>query len=477
MSRLSIRTRLTAWYAGALAVGLGGLAATSYWAVHRSLHAAVDAGLRGRLEGTRQFIAQQLPGHSVRQITDEFQDHLVLALGPGFSLIQVCDSTGTVLYQADLFREAGVPPPLPDALPAMPQYEEARVAGRQLRMVTTRLDVEGRRFGVRLATLTDDIELALDSLRGPVFLLAPIVLAFAWIGGYWISARALRPVDTMTGAVQQITSRSLAQRLAVPSTGDELQRLAETLNSMLDRLDAAFRQIGRFTADASHELRTPVTLIRTSAELALRKTRTLDEYRQTLTDIALDAERMSMLVEDLLTLARADQDMGALPLAPIDLSALLRTTAPEAEQRAHSCGLEFSLCLPAMPLIVFGDTSVLQRLMTILTDNACKYTPPPGRIEWCVYSSDDTATIDVRDTGIGVAPDERARIFERFYRTDAARARDSGGTGLGLSIAHSIVTQHRGSIVAEGTGARGSVFRVTLPVAARRIHPLGVSPA
>jgi signal transduction histidine kinase len=256
---------------------------------------------------------------------------------------------------------------------------------------------------------------------------------------------------------------SLGNRLPVPGTNDELQRLSETLNEMLDRIEGAFRRVTQFTADASHELRTPVALIRTTSEVALRRQRSESEYRQALDAVLSEAVRTTDLIENLLTLARADAGKAALERAPVELGVLISEVLDQGERLARQKGLDLVSHPAAGTLIVPGDRVSLRRLFLILIDNAVKYTQTGGRIEVSVLRRTGAAAVEVRDSGVGIGAGDLPHIFERFYRSDRSRSRDFGGAGLGLSLAKWIVDAHGGTIHVESEPERGSVFRVELP--------------
>ncbi len=312
---------------------------------------------------------------------------------------------------------------------------------------------------------------ARDALRRFAWILAafvPLLLMGAGWGGSWIAARALAPVDRMTRAVQETTLRSLDRRLDVPVADDELRRLAVTFNEMLGRMQAGVADLTRLTAEASHELRTPVSLVRTSVDIALAQPRTADEYREALRDILGHAEQMSALVNDLLTLARADAGVETGDAAPVDLSGLARDVGHQFQRaaavRAVSCDV-----VGDAAVVVLGDEASLRRLITILMDNAVKYTSAHGRVTLAVSRALDKtgaqAVIDVTDTGIGVDPADRSRVFDRFYRGTQARQMAADGSGLGLPIARAIVERARGTIVMDAApGGRGCRVTVRLPV-------------
>ena len=292
----------------------------------------------------------------------------------------------------------------------------------------------------------------------------PVLLLAAAAGGYWMSTRAMRPVREITGAAQAITPQDLSQRVAVPQTGDELQQLAETLNNMLHRIEAAVVRITQFTADASHELRTPIALIRTRAEVTLDNPRTNDEYRNSLQEVLAESERTSALIENLMLLARSDTGTEVLHFQRTDLNALARDVCTQAQTLAEAKQLTWKAVIPEAPIRVQGDPESLRRLLLILIDNAVKYTPRGGTVSLTIRSTGVRAEIVAQDTGIGIPEADLPHIFERFYRADKARSRDSGGTGLGLSIGHWIAQAHGGEIRVESSLGVGSSFMVSLPV-------------
>jgi heavy metal sensor kinase len=283
-------------------------------------------------------------------------------------------------------------------------------------------------------------------------------------------------VDALVRTAREVSGTNLSSRLQKLETGDELQRLSDTLNEMLDRIESAFQRITQFTADASHELRTPVSLIRTEAELALRRSRGEAEYKESLRHILLEAERTTALIEQLLSMARADSGREALHFEPVDLRQTLRSVVDGWQQVATIRNLQFSASLDVPPSLdaldfsVMGDETLLRRLADVLLDNAFKYTPSPGSVHLSLEPQGESAVIRVQDSGVGIAEEEQSKIFERFYRVDKARSRAQGGAGLGLAIAQWIVTQHGGSIRVESRPGEGATFHVELPMIAAPVQ-------
>jgi heavy metal sensor kinase len=341
---------------------------------------------------------------------------------------------------------------------------DVRLASKPYRFVTQRIDVIGRSFSVQTGVPIDQLVATLSLFERYLGLFAPLLLLVAASGGYWISCKALAPVDAITETARLIFGSNLSARLDKLNSGDELQRLSDTLNEMLGRLEQAFLRVTQFTADASHELRTPISLIRAEAEIALRGPEKEEEYCDALRHILLEAERTSSLVEELLSLARADSGQHKIQLSIVDLSATLAAVGKQWRPVIESRQLRFAQTTSGEEVFVMADCRSLERLVAILLDNAIKYTPPGGVVELHVERRHKHAFIIVRDNGIGIPEKEQARIFERFYRVDKARSHEVGGAGLGLAIADWIVRQHAGSIAVESVAGHGSTFTVELPV-------------
>jgi len=456
MSTLPIRIRLAAWYSGILAISLGAFAMAGYAGMRHSVRVTLDAALQQHIEGVRAILAEDAP-QGLPALEDELMEY---ADGVGSQgRLRVNDVHGKAIFASsdtEMTRIDG-------RLEAYPGY--VRIGRQRFRVDRETLEVGGKSYDVTVAASTQDFDRALNNFRIVLGLSVPILLCAAAAGGYWLSGRALAPVDEMTRAAEAIGAQDLGKRLRVPPTQDELERLASTLNSMLARLEAAFQQVARFTADASHELRTPVAVMRTSAELALRKTRTEDEYREALTQIVQESDKVSRLIEQLLTLARADAEPAMLALRRTELRGALENACTEAAPLAEAKQLSFCKQIAGdQPLWVEGDANSLERLFLILLDNAVKYTPSGGKIEVRLGRENGFAVAEIRDTGMGIAASDTPHIFERFYRADKARSRESGGTGLGLAIGRWIAEAHRGEIRVSSEPAKGScfVFRIAL---------------
>jgi signal transduction histidine kinase len=308
----------------------------------------------------------------------------------------------------------------------------------------------------------------LERLATSLLVLLPVSAALAAIVGWLLADRALRPVGHMIDELKEITDgRSLHRRLpaARGHESDELGRLANALNSLLARLETSFTSMRRFVADASHELRTPLTVMRAGVERALTDASTSPEALEPLEDTLEGVRYMTELVDTLLTLARVDEGRMELHAESVDLAVLLREVHETGQILGEETGVETVLETPPEPVVVEGDRARIRQLAMNLVTNAIKYTPAKGTVWITLSGTADAATIAVRDTGIGIAPGDVGRVFDRFWRADQARSRtgERPGIGLGLAISKWIAEAHGGSIGVTSRPGRGSTFTVTLP--------------
>ncbi len=462
--RLSIGWRLTLSYlavfaAAQLLFGFGMLLI-----LRHNLYEITDDALAGQVDDVQRFLEAQKNDASTAKLQEEVTEAYVLEHSGDY--LQIYDAGGEWIYRASFLQKMSFLPVTPDLQPV---YEDRELGGKPFRFLSQSINVRGRRFSVQTGLPTHEALQALVLFRRYLAMFAPLILLVASGVGYWVSGRALSPVDAITRTARNITGSNLSSRLEQLNTGDELQRLSDTLNEMLGRIEAAFLRVTQFTGDASHELRTPISLIRTEAEIVLRKSRSEPEYREALRHILLEAERTTSLVEKLLSLARADSGRGPLEIRRFDLRETVLKVASEWRTVAGSEGLRFAESITASEVPIDGDETVLHQLLNILLDNAVKYTPPGGRIDLsldqrALTQQDHKAVLTVVDSGIGIAVEDQTKIFERFYRADKARSSELEGAGLGLAIALWIVQQHRGSIGVQSSPGKGSVFVVELPL-------------
>ena len=386
-------------------------------------------------------------------------------LWPNGSLFEVSGPGGAWLFRSPRFAHAA---------PALPQVRDPHVLffttnldRVQYRIALQRVVFSGQAFEIHAAVPTEPFDQALDHFRLIEKQTLPLLVLLASFCGYWLSGRALAPVTRIIATAQSISAQNLDRRLELPKTHDELRQLTETLNAMLDRIELSFRRITQFTADASHDFRTPIAIIRTTSEIALRRTRTDSEYREALLRVLKTSIETSELLENLLTLARADAGVVTLDMETVDLAASVRRAQDRALALSAEKPLQFTAHFPPAPLWVNANSVAIDRLLLILIDNAVKYTPAGGRCAIELSHDSGAAHIAVRDTGIGISSTDLDRIFERFTRADVARSRETPGTGLGLAIARWIAEVHGGTIAAESHLGLGSVFHVRLPAPQR----------
>jgi len=308
----------------------------------------------------------------------------------------------------------------------------------------------------------DELAADLAVLRRVLLLALPLAIALAGIGGYWLTRRNLAPLAVMAEQARRITHSNLETRLDAGDAAEELAMLSGSFNELLSRLDRSFDHMRRFVADASHELRTPISIIRGEADVALAQDRSAAEYKQALALVLDESRRLSRLVDDLLNLARADAGRVQLRVEEFYLNDLLAECCRSAQTLAGARGVAIEC--PACDDVGFrGDEELVRRMVMNLIDNAIRYTPPGGRVTATLVSRGGDVAIRIADTGAGIAPDAVPHVFERFYRSDKARSRQDGGFGLGLAIVKWIAESHKGAVELASTPGAGSTFTVTLP--------------
>lgn len=484
MKRLSIRARLTLWFTGILAATLMLLGGASYFLLMRGLWQDVDA----TLESVAKTVVRAADGSHADVLPPDMEEVLRHFFGPSFTdrFYQFLDPRGRLDPRRPRFGDEPLqisPKALKDAEEGYATFETMPGNGRfPIRVITFPVAQHGQIVNVlQVGISLEGLYMARQHFLWTLAALVPLALVLAGGGGWLLARRALRPVDQMTMTARRIEAEHLAQRLEGAEVNDELGRLARTLNEMLARLEAAFAQVRRFSADASHELKTPLTVLRGEIEVALRNPRDPVEYRRVLTSVLEEVESMTLLVDDLLLLARADAGALRWDVTPVELDRLVEEVAKEGEILGR--GKQVPVKIQELePLVVQGDGPRLKQLLRNLVDNGVKYTPSGGQVTLALRAvrretpatnskletqsspSPDWAEIEVRDSGIGIAAEALPRIFERFYRVDPARSRETGGAGLGLCIAKTIAEAHGGRIEVQSTPGVGSAFTLLLPL-------------
>jgi two-component system, OmpR family, sensor kinase len=461
----SIRIRLTLWYTGLLTITLLILGGAAYLLLSYSLSHQMDLSL----DSVAKTLSERAHARSSAFFPSEIDEifRRFFGFSPWTPYFQMLDPSGNrdnrqssqFATKLPLSKEA-----LNNALHGVPSYETVEGLGEHpVRILNMPVMESGRminliQVGMSLKNMDETRFLFLVIMAG----MFPLGLALSAYGGWLLARRALKPVEEMTAAARRISAEQLGERVNETGTGDELDNLAKTLNQMLTRLDIAFSQVRRFSADASHELQTPLTILKGEMELALRSTRTSEEYRETLESGLEEVDRISRLVEGLLLLARAEAGVLKMDRQPVDLGEILEDVCQRLRVVAESQSIDLRLEV-AERLVVQGDRERLQRMMVNLIENAIKYTESGGQVTLSLKREDEWCALLVSDSGIGIPAEDREQIFQPFYRSVDGRSLAVKGTGLGLSIARSIAQAHGGTIQVESKLGHGSTFKVLIP--------------
>lgn len=463
----SIRFRLTAWYAGLLAMLLLIFGVSTYIGLKRYLATTLWESLTLRAKEIGPLLLD-FKGDGAEQIA-EIKTHFAPEADNGF--LRISRTDGSVLFVSGPPKNPSfdptrvpLPPPGWQSRDRSDRVEPLNDGGSLLVSNFRISPQDGSTLLMEIGSTDRHISEVLNELLLLFVFALPLSIGVAIVGGYYLTRQAFKPIGEITRKAERITSRNLTERLPTPETGDELEQLSLSLNSMIERIERAFRYLNRFTADASHELRSPLALIRTTAELALKRSRTEVEYRDALSAIVADVQGTSNIVDGLLFLARADDGCELLDKNRVDIAEIIREASSKGQMMADEKEIAMSNRIDTRPLWIEGDAASLRRLFLILIDNAIKYTPARGRVFLALESSNGSALFEIRDTGLGISESDLPHVFERFFRADKARTRQHGGVGLGLSIGKQIVEWHGGTAEVESTPGAGSVFRVRLPL-------------
>ena len=459
MTQPGIRLRLTLWYAAAMVVVLAIYAGCLLWFVNQGASRSLDNRLRGDFRWATEM-AEQKPDGSLTWFEGATGDD------EESPWLQVWSPDGELLYRTAVAERQ----------PIATSGDLARRADNRIVIVPTRTvpfrvlsghsKVSGRPVVLQVARSEAGMRRTIRDLIITLLLGLPLAVFAAGVGGYSLARRALAPVDRIAERARSITADRLSDRLPVDNPRDELGRLALVINQMLGRLESSFAQMRRFTADVSHELRTPLTAMRSVGEVALRDRHDEATYRSTIGSMLEEADRLSYLVDRLLTLSRAEAGLTKPSVDIVDLRMLAEEVASHlgvlAEEKHQSLTIE-----PSGNARGIGDRVVLRQALINLVDNAIKYTPEGGQIRIRISESPDGPTVDVIDTGPGVAAEAATRIFNRFDRGPEASCDGRGdaraGSGLGLAIAKWAVEVGGGHLTLEPATGGGSTFRIALP--------------
>ncbi len=479
----NLRIKLTLWYVLILGILLISFSSFLYLTLSKSLYRDVDNKLRALAELIASESASPLSKFGFGNIDKTLETSMNLK--PIGKFIQLLDESGNIGRKSDNLKNVQLPislSALKNAAKGLITFETNRSFGNTpLRIVTFPVSGDNHITKiVQVASSLEDVEDALNTLLIILIIAVPLALLIASLGGQFLANKALKPVDQITQTARMITSQNLNQRIEPLKVKDEISRLIDTFNEMISRLDRSFRQVKQFSTDASHELKTPLTILKGEVEVALRKERECQEYEQILKSNLEEINRMSQIVEDLLLLSRADSGEIRLNKEDMNLTEIVAEVVAQVSILAQSKHLRIETSNHHEEINIFGDPLRIRELFLNLIENGIKYTEEGGSIH--VHLTKDAflqhgaaasrpeakqaqiAKIIVSDTGIGIAKEDQERIFDRFFRADKARSREQGGSGLGLSICKWIVEAHRGEIKVESELGKGSSFIVKIPI-------------
>jgi heavy metal sensor kinase len=382
--------------------------------------------------------------------------------------IRLTRADGTQVYVSGAPKDGSFDPAeIPILPPAQAEESSRKVVlsgGHQLLVAALYFRSSGNPdYLVEFGSLLDPIDALLNHLFLQLAVGLPLAVMIVAAGGYWLVRRAFTPVEQITRAAERITQFNLSERLPVSNTGDELERLSVSLNRMITRLDDAFQNSKRFVADASHDLRTPLTILRGELEMFLEDARLTEESRDRVGSMLEEVMHLGKIVEQLFTLSRLDAGEGQSQWTCFDLGELAKTTADQMSLLAEDKGVTIA-CDVGQPARVKANQVRFKQVVVNLLDNAIKYTPAKGSVHLRVSTVNGHALLEVEDDGIGISPENLPHIFERFYRVDSTRSTNSDSAGLGLAIVKSICSAHGAEVKVQSQIGGGSIFRVRVPL-------------
>jgi two-component system, OmpR family, heavy metal sensor histidine kinase CusS len=461
MRAIPVRAKLTLWYLAVTSVALCIFGLASFAALQYTLFHLKCLTLQRREQRLFVFLKQSQNKQPSIPLTQKLQNY-VLITHEG-DLFEIRDLNGRLEFPAANRGADWMSSPQSGC--ARPVFANMSLDGHLITVLCHEAALDGHR--VRLyfgGSLEDDIYV-LNTYRGALLILLPFLLCLAAVAGYLLSGHALNPVSRMTKAALDIGVGNLSSRLPVPAAHDELRSLALAWNQLLDRLEEAVSRLSKFSADTSHDLRTSITVILATAQLALHKRRHENEYRDHLERIVDECRTASTLLDALLSLAHSDNFLHEVSLKKINAGDLVVSCCRRVEDLAESRGIILDWRLPSAELFIQGDELLLLRLLGILLDNAIKYTPENGEILVEASENFSDVILSVSDTGAGMSEECRLHVFDRFYQGDLRERKNRGGSGLGLAIAKWIADAHRAVVTLESAPGRGSRFQIRFPIA------------
>jgi len=461
----SIRARLITLYVVTLTLIFVCFGGYTYWGFKQYLIRSLQQTLTRRAHQIASTILVDMPQKGEGYVGSEIQARYAPELNE--RIIRITDQSGRIIYASRNADVLSKPPFVPfegaktETVPV--DREETSQTKEDIQVVAIGYRLEnGAQYVVEVGTSESDIFSALDGLLVTLSIGFPVFIGLTSVGAYLLLGRALRPVDEIVRSAERITAQNLSQRLPVPETGDEVERLSLALNRMIQRLDEAFQVASRFTADASHELRTPLTIMRGELEALLKEGISNEDQTSQVESVLEEAERLTQIVEGLLLMSRLEAGESQTSKDPIDFATLVSTTAEQMTPLAEDKSISL-VCEAGRDVMVEANEIRLKQVVVNLLDNAIKYTPEGGKITVRVTGEPSWAILEVRDNGIGISKEALPHVFERFYRSEQIQARKARGTGLGLSMVQSIVDAHAGKVEVDSRENEGATFRIHLP--------------
>ena len=466
MSFNSLRTRVTTWYVGLLATALLVFGAALYLSVESYLMTTLQNSLVAEASAISTNFVSEEEHKGMAWMSGE----IIEAYAPEQSgrFIRITRHDGAVIYQSGFSREAYIDPqdvsrPVISTLKRSFRKERGNRKHRLLVYSQPYTSGSGTDYLIETGASLAPVERVLHTLLQTLSLITPLILLAAALGGHFLMERPLRPLVALANHAERIGMHALGERLPVVATGDEMERMSQSLNRMITRLEDALNHDRRFSADVSHELRTPLTILRGELEHVVQTPNLENATKEALGSALEEIDRMAKIVDDLLAIARVDAGTEALDRQCVDLGAIAQWTVDQMQLLAADKQINLN-CKTNGPVQIVADQARIQQVLVNLLDNAIKYTPRGGMIGITVHVVQDKAVLEVRDTGIGIPAESLPHVFKRFYRSDQARSRESGGTGLGLSIVQAICNAHGGTVNVESANGLGTVVRVGLPL-------------
>jgi heavy metal sensor kinase len=459
VNRISISLRITLWFVSIFLLGWVSFGAAMWFNLKHTLADERYSTLSRRIDRLQDLLNKTKDENQA----DRYQDFKDFSHATGNGLAEIFRADGSRAFPSPSAAAKSFPwPVVPSG--ATERFLQVKSSDQPYWVLCRAFLLGNETVYLFVAAPATGNLLILQRFWQGLLISAPILLIVSSAGGYWLSRRALKPVDHITATAHSISIRNLSERLPVTKSGDELERLTETCNAMLARIESAVNQIKQFTGDASHELRGPLSFVRTVAEVALRNPEVDQNSQQAFRDIVEEIAKASVLLEDMLTLARADANCGDAVMEPMVLARAIEEACDMARPIAAERDLDLRLSLgTAQSTTVLGDYTSLRRLFWILLDNALKYTEAPGLVDISLSLSDEHVSVQVRDNGRGIPEADLPHIFDRFYRADPSRSQIEG-SGLGLAIAKWIGDLHHTRIIVSSELNKGTVVQLLLPI-------------